>query len=190
MIFRGSPAIACYYVADTDIVHNKITNCNYTGISLGWGWDDYPDLTYCANNKVENNYIENVNLITADGGAIYTLGNLPNAVIKGNYYVQTRMPQQQAYNTIGIYFDEGTQNVTATNNVIDMAAVSARDEIYAIRAWTDTIKNVTATGNYATLTTVGNNGTNCTIQTPTAYTAGSEPAAAAQIIAASAINLK
>lgn len=190
MIFRGSPAIACYYVADTDIAHNKITNCNYTGISLGWGWDDYPDLTYCANNKVENNYIENVNLITADGGAIYTLGNLPNAVIKGNYYVQTRMPQQQAYNTIGIYFDEGTQNVTATNNVIDMAAVSARDEIYAIRAWTDTIKNVTATGNYATLTTVGNDGTSCVIDTPTAYTAGSEPAAVAGIIAASAINLK
>ena len=189
MIFRGSPAIACYYVADTDIVHNKITNCNYTGISLGWGWDDYPDLTYCANNTVANNYIENVNLITADGGAIYTLGNLPNAVIEGNYYVQTKKPQQ-TYGTIGIYFDEGTQNVKATNNVIDMAMVSDIDGTYAIRAWTDSIKNVTATGNYATFTNNENNGTNCIIDTPTAYTSGSEPEAVQKIIVASAMNLK
>ena len=191
MIFRSSPAISCYYVADTDIVHNKITNCNYTGISLGWGWANYPDLAYCENNTVANNYIENVNLITADGGAIYTLGNLPNAVIEGNYYVQTKTPQQQAYNTIGIYFDEGTQNVTATNNVIDMAAANVSGAaLYAIRAWTDTIKNVTATGNYATLTNVENEGTNCTIDTPTAYTAGLESAAVQEIIAASAMNLK
>lgn len=190
MIFRGSPAIACYYVADTDIAHNKITNCNYTGISLGWGWANYPDLTYCANNTVANNYIENVNLIASDGGAIYTLGNLPDAVVEGNYYVQTKAPQQ-AHILFGLYFDEGTQNVTATNNVIDMAAVSASGgELYAISAWTDTIKKVTATGNYATLTNVQNEGTNCTIQTPTAYTAGSEPAAVQEIIAASAINLK
>ena len=190
MIFRGSPAISCYYVADTDIAHNKITNCNYTGISLGWGWANYPDLTYCANNKVANNYIENINMIASDGGAIYTLGNLPNAVIEGNYYVQTKTPQQN-HILFGLYFDEGTQNVTATNNVIDMARISASGgELYAISAWTDTIKNVTATGNYATLTDVQNDGTNCTIETPTAYNAGSEPAAVQEIIAASAMDLE
>lgn len=189
MIFRGSPAITCYYVADTNIVHNKITNCNYTGISLGWGWSENPELTVCANNKVANNYIENVNMIAADGGAIYTLGNLPNAVIEDNYYVQSKKTLQE-HVTNGLYFDEGTQNVTARNNVIDMATIKNSGEVYAISAWTDTIMNVKATGNYATFTSVRNEGTNCTIETPTAYTVGSEPAAVLNIISASAMNLK
>lgn len=189
-IFRGSPAIACYYVIDTDIVHNKMMECNYSGISLGWGWADFPDLTVCADNRVANNYIENINLIAADGGAVYTLGNLPDAVIEGNYYVQTKMPQQIS-GTIGIYTDEGTQNVTIRNNVIDMAAIEAYEgDRYAIGAWTSNIKNVVATDNYATLTDINNSGTNCTIETPTAYTNGQEPAAVQEIIAASAINLR
>ena len=100
------------------------------------------------------------------------------------------MPQQTS-GTIGIYFDEGTQDVTATNNVIDMIGISDYSgDIFAIRAWTNTIKNVTATGNYATLTAVENGGTSCTIDTPTSYTAGSEPAAVQNIIDASAVNLK
>ena len=187
---KGSPAIACYFVVDTDVVHNKITECNYTGISLGWGWNNFPNLTDCVNNTVTNNYIENVNLVAADGGAIYTLGNLPNAVIEGNYYVQNKIPQQNT-GTIGIYTDEGTQNVTITGNVIDMKAVeNIEGDVFAISAWKNTIKNVNATGNYATFTAVRNNGTNCTIDTPTAYTAGSEPAAVQSIIDASAVNLK
>ena len=187
---KGSPAIACYYVVDTDVVHNKITECNYSGISLGWGWANFPDLTACANNRVAYNYIENVNLVAADGGAVYTLGKLPNAVVEDNYYVQTKMPQQNS-GIIGIYTDEGTQDVTITNNVIDMKAIeNYSGDIFAISAWTKTIKNVKASSNYATFTAVRNNGTDCTIDTPTAYTAGSEPAAVQAIIAASAMNLK
>ena len=51
-------------------------------------------------------------------------------------------------------------------------------------------QEVKATGNYATFTGVRNEGTNCTIETPTAYTVGSEPAAVLNIISASAMNLK
>ena len=186
---KSSPAIACYYVVDTDILHNKITNCNYSGISLGWGWADYPDLTVCVNNTVANNYIENVNLVAADGGAIYTLGNLPNALIEGNYYVQTIMPQQ-THGINGIYTDEGTQNVTIRGNVIDMADISSyAGSIYAISAWKSNIKYVNATDNYGTYTAVNNKGTSCVIETPTLYTRGSEPIDVRMIIAGSGESL-
>ncbi len=100
------------------------------------------------------------------------------------------MPEQTS-GIIGIYADEGTQNVTARSNVIDMADIRAYGgDIYAIGAWTSSIKNFNATGNYATLTTINNDGTNCNIETPTAYTKGSEPAAVSEIIAASAQNLR
>ena len=190
LLFRGSPAITCYYVADTAIEHNKITDCNYSGISLGWGWANFPSLTFCANNRVANNYIKDINLVASDGGAIYTLGNLPDTVIEGNYYIQTQMPEQ-AISTIGLYADEGTQNVTMKNNVIDMISIKDYDgELFSISAWTDSIKNVVATDNYATFTTVRNEGTNCTINTPTSYTRGSAPAGAQAIIDASAIGLE
>lgn len=190
LLFRGSPAITCYYVADTNIDHNKIINSNYSGISLGWGWANHPSLTFCANNRVSNNYIENINLVASDGGAVYTLGNLPNNVVEGNYYVQTKMPEQTV-STIGLYADEGTQNVTMRNNVIDMATIKDYDgELFAISAWTDSIKNVVATNNYATFTAIRNEGTNCTINTPTAYTRGTEPSAVQDIISASAFGLE
>ena len=137
-----------------------------------------------------NNYIKDINLVASDGGAIYTLGNLPDTVIEGNYYIQTQMPEQ-AISTIGLYADEGTQNVTMRNNVIDMAGIKDYDgELFAISAWTDSIKNIVATDNYATFTDVRNEGTNCTINTPTQYTSGSAPAGAQAIIDASAIGLE
>lgn len=92
---------------------------------------------------------------------------------------------------IGIYTDEGSAEITVKNNVIDMKAVEDYNgDVFAISAWTSSIKNITAKDNYATFTRIRNNGTDCTIDTPTAYTAGSEPAAVQAIIDASAINLK
>lgn len=186
---RGAPGITCYYVADVDIVHNKITDCNYSGISLGWGWDDYPNSTTCHDNTVANNYIENVNIITTDGGAIYTLGNQPGTVIEGNYILQNKIPQQKSgFNAI--YPDEGSAYITISNNAIDIVAIkdypgTLRD----ISLWTSTIQDNHAHNNYTTYTNVRNDGTNCVVDTPYVYVSGLEPNAVKRIIELSAKNL-
>ena len=187
---KGAPGITCYYVTDTNILHNKITECNYSGISLGWGWDDYPDSTTCKRNRVAENYIENVNLTATDGGAIYTLGNQPGTVIEDNYIVQYTAPMETT-GICGIYPDEGSAYITIRNNVIDMADI--KDYGGAVRdlnLWTSTVIDNHAHDNYTTYTNVRNDGTNCLVDAPYVYVRGNEPAAAKRVIGLSAEKLQ
>lgn len=187
---KGAPAIACYYVIDVDVIHNKITDSNYSGISLGWGWNNYPDSATCRNNTVSKNYIENVNLVATDGGPIYTLGNQPGTVIEGNYIVQSKMPEQKT-GISGIYPDEGSAYITIRNNVIDMEAIKDySDNVRDISIWTSSIKDIYAHDNYSVYTNSRNNGTNCVVETPYVYARGEEPEAVKKIIVSSAINLR
>lgn len=187
---RGAPAIACYYVKDVDVAHNKITNSNYSGISLGWGWNNYPDSTTCGNNTVRNNYIENVNLMATDGGPIYTLGNQPGTVIENNYLVQTKEPEQRT-GFSGIYPDEGSSYITIRNNVIDLDAIkNYSDNVRDISIWTSSIKDVYAHDNFSTYINTRNGGTDCRIESPYLYVTGSEPESVKKIIASSAMEIE
>ena len=187
---KGAPAIACYYVIDVDVVHNKITDSNYSGISLGWGWNNYPDSTTCRNNTVSNNYIENVNLAATDGGPIYTLGNQPGTIIEGNYVVQTKIPEQKT-GINGIYPDEGSAYITIRNNVIDMLSIKDYAEnVRDISLFWQTDKDIYAHSNYATYTNSINRGTNCRVEPVHIYEKGNEPDEVKRIMDLSAINLK
>ena len=186
---RGAPGISCYFAANVDIIHNKITNCNYTGISVGWGWNNYPNSTTCHNYTVANNYIENVNLIATDGGAIYTLGNQPGTVIEENYIVQNVLPEQNT-GISGIYPDEGSSYITIRKNVIDMYAIrNYGGNVRDLHLWINTIKDTHAHDNYSTYTNVLNKGTNCVVDTPDIYVSGAEPEVVNKIIASSAIDI-
>lgn len=187
---RGAPGIACYYVIDVDVVHNKITECSYSGISLGWGWNNYPDSTTCRNNRVSQNYIENTNLIATDGGAIYTLGNQPGTVIEENHIIQNEEPEQKT-GISAIYPDEGSSYITIRNNVIDAAGIKDyADNVRDISLWTSSIKDIHVHNNFSTYVNVRNNGTNCIVDTPDIYVSGAEPEEVKRIIASSAKEIK
>jgi len=183
---RGAPGIACYYVIDVDVVHNKITETSYSGISLGWGWSNYPNSTTCRNNRVAQNYIENTNLIATDGGGIYTLGNQPGTVIEENYIVQTEEPEQKT-GINAIYPDEGSAYITIRNNVLDLAGVKDyADNVRDISLWNPSIKDIYVHNNYSTHINLRNDGTNCVVDYPQLYVKGAEPEEAKKIIASSA----
>ena len=70
----------------------------YSGISVGWGWGEedagggathqpfvYQTPTPAKNNRIEMNHIHHVMYSMNDGGGIYTLGNMPGTVIRGNH---------------------------------------------------------------------------------------------------------
>ncbi|MCX5691289.1 MAG: right-handed parallel beta-helix repeat-containing protein, partial [Planctomycetota bacterium] len=101
------------------ITHNRVAEFDYTGISIGWTWGYGPSAA--GGNVVEWNDVGflgkrpgNAQAPLGDMGGIYTLGAQPGTIIKNNYF------HDIAGHTIawGIYFDEGSTDIVAENNIV------------------------------------------------------------------------
>lgn len=95
--------------------HNRIFNCNYTGISCGWIWGYAPSKTVC--NRIEFNHIHHINHreILSDNGGIYTLGQQPGTVLRGNVIHDISC---YGYGAWGIYPDEGSSEMRIEQNLV------------------------------------------------------------------------
>lgn len=111
----GCAAISVGYVSETDIVQNEISNVNYSGICVGWGWTAKESGMH--DNRITGNYIHDYARQLYDVGGIYTLSNQPGSVISGN---RISLPADAPYATndraFCIYFDEATDGFTVENN--------------------------------------------------------------------------
>ena len=109
----SSPAILVYYSEKTTILHNDISDCPYTAISVGWGWAGVKN-SYANSNSVAFNKVGNYMKRLKDGGGIYTLNSQPYSTIEYNYFYS------QYNNYAAIYLDEGTSGYTVSNNAVFM----------------------------------------------------------------------
>jgi hypothetical protein len=115
------------YTEGTVIAHNEIRNLAYSGISVGWGWGEedaggdadhyyqpfvYKEPTPSRGLRCEYNHIHHVMLERNDGGGIYTIGNMPGSIIRGNV-VHDNVGQPG-----GIYLDEGSGFIEVTGNIV------------------------------------------------------------------------
>ncbi|MBM3890685.1 MAG: hypothetical protein FJ388_16345, partial [Verrucomicrobia bacterium] len=82
-VYTGAVGVWVAHSSDNRISHNEIHSGNYTGISLGWNWNDCPTRT--LRNVVEFNHIHHIGRgVMSDMGGIYTLGRQTGAVLRGN----------------------------------------------------------------------------------------------------------
>ncbi|MEW2118123.1 RICIN domain-containing protein [Streptomyces sp. NPDC005474] len=115
--YLGTTAIDAGFVNSTTIDHNDISDTPWAGISLGWGWQSAANAE--GNNSVSFNRIGNVMNRLCDSAGIYHLSNDPGTVINGNYIHDViRMPAACGSAVHGIYTDEGSNNMTLSNNVL------------------------------------------------------------------------
>lgn len=129
--YRENSGFLSTYVDNARILQNEVFDLPYDAIDIGFGWgtndaggsQDYVDRGYYQhnprystpttfrNNVVANNMVHDTKRIFSDGGGIYSLSASPGTVIRENYMYNLR-------NTVGLYLDEGSRYITATNNVI------------------------------------------------------------------------
>jgi parallel beta-helix repeat protein len=102
------------------ISHNDIHGLWYSGISIGWTWGYGNSLP--RDNLVELNHVHHIGTpadgvepILSDMGAIYTLGKQPGTIIRNNLFHDIAGLR---YGGWGIYFDEGSSDIVAENNVV------------------------------------------------------------------------
>ena len=123
--YKGGVGVFAGYTNGTTIEHCEFYDLPYSAISVGWGWgeldaggggyvhpDQFDTPTSSANNRIENNHIYNVMMELNDGGAIYTLGEMPGTVIQGNHIHDSHGAPG------GIYLDEGSGHIEVSSNVV------------------------------------------------------------------------
>ena len=123
--YMGGVGVFGGYTEGTAIAHNEICRMPYSGISLGWGWGEqdvgggayqqpfiHDKPTPAKNNRIEYNHIHHVMRPMDDGGGVYTLGNQPGTVVRGNHIHDNYELRG------GIYLDEGSGFIEITGNLV------------------------------------------------------------------------
>ncbi|MGK9146044.1 hypothetical protein KXS11_00240 [Plantibacter flavus] len=120
--FLQTVPLAIYYAQGLSVTHNEISNAPYTGISMGWGFNDYyqhkpagSKSTVAGNNTVDYNIVSKTMTKMHDGGAIYTLGAQPGSSISHNLIEHTGGASQGN----PLYTDQSSSGLTIAANVID-----------------------------------------------------------------------
>ncbi len=113
-IFAPGVGILVFHSGTNHILHNRISDLFYTGISVGWNWG-YQE-TPCRENEIAYNLVERVGQgRLSDMGGIYTLGPQPGTHIHHNLF---RDITSYGYGGWGLYTDEGSTGILLENNVV------------------------------------------------------------------------
>lgn len=112
----GCVGIGVGYARGVKIEHNDISNCSYTGISVGWGWTKMTNAL--CDNFIHANHVHRIATRLGDTAGIYTLSVQPGTMVSENYVHDIKMspyvpdPDHWYY----LYLDEGSSFITVRDN--------------------------------------------------------------------------
>lgn len=146
LVNYGAPGIQAYYTSGLSVMNNEIEDVPYSGICVGWGWNQNKTSKTCHDNLIFGNKITNCMQTCFDGGGIYTLGQQPGTVISGNNIVG------QANHLAAIYLDSGTAGITVKDNVLDDVPLSVfvtgdTNDCTVQNNYTTSVKNTNGSSN-------------------------------------------
>lgn len=113
--YTGAIGIWIGFARNSLLANNELRNLPYSGISVGWAWDDRQ--TNCSGNVIRENHIHHIMQALSDGGGIYTLGRQPGTVLAGNVIHHVPVNAGRAESN-GIFMDEGSTDIVVTGNTI------------------------------------------------------------------------
>lgn len=112
--FFGAVGIWIGLAEETTVARCEIRDLPYTGVSVGWRWDETP--TPCRGTVVEDNHIHHVMQELSDGGGIYTLGLQPGTALRGNAIHDVPTNAGRAPSN-GMFLDQGTTEIVIEGNI-------------------------------------------------------------------------
>jgi hypothetical protein len=120
-ILPGGTGIWLGQTWDNEVSKNLVANTTYTGISVGWKWGFGTPAS--GRNTIASNLLYNIGQgELADLGGIYTLGESPGTVIRGNVVREVRSYPEYGPDggkgATGIYQDEGTSDTLVERNFV------------------------------------------------------------------------
>lgn len=119
--FHGAVGIWIGFARAAIVQNNELRNLPYTGVSVGWQWDNQP--TPCQGHSIYRNHIHHVMQLLSDGGGIYTLGLQPGTNLTENVIHDVARNAGRAESN-GIFMDEGSTSITVEGNLIYNIATS------------------------------------------------------------------
>ncbi len=98
------------------ISHNDIHDFLYSGMSIGWNWNDAPNRTH--HNVIEFNHVHHLGHgVLSDAGLIYCLGVSPGSVIRNNVF-HDMWPYATPPFGWGVYLDATCGGYLVESNVV------------------------------------------------------------------------
>ena len=182
--YRGAAAITIGAASNMQILHNEIYNTSYSGIHIGWGWNNYSDKNVAVKNiSVKYNYIHDI-LVSKiyDGGAVYTLGKNMGGCVTSYNYIKNQYRKSSC-----LYNDEGTNDWVTHHNVVDNSAVTTWTPVW-MHWHKNTILRCHMYDNYTDSDYVYRNSPTCVMDSLTVVSDGIWPDTAKKIMESAGVG--
>lgn len=115
-VFAAGVGIWLAQSSSNRISHNDIHDLLYSGLSIGWNWDDARNRTH--DNLIEFNHVHNlVHGVLSDAGLIYCSGVSPGSVIRNNVFHDI-WPYSNPPFGWGIYLDATCGGYRVESNLV------------------------------------------------------------------------
>lgn len=116
-VYLGAVGLWLAHAHHNTISHNEIHSFNYSGMSIGWNWNEAPNRT--DHNTIEFNHIHHVvRGVLSDAGGIYTLGTQVGTVLRNNVIHDIFPYMGKPAMAWGIYHDAGSNQLRVENNIV------------------------------------------------------------------------
>ncbi len=116
-VYRAGVGLWLAQSSHNVVSHNEIHSFDYSGMSVGWNWNESPNQTH--HNTIEHNHVHHVTRgVLSDAGGIYTLGTQTGTVIRNNVFHDIWPYMGSPAMAWGIYFDQGSNGMLVENNIV------------------------------------------------------------------------